>query len=393
MPTLVDPQAKRMNSLGEYFFSRAHKKIDQLASTGKQVINLGIGSPDLAPSPLVIKELTEKASDSSMHTYPSYSGLPAFRTEIANWYQREFGVKIDSHNMVQPTSGSKEGIVFTTLALVNPGEEVLIPNPGFATYERAAIIAGAIPRMYSLDRENEYQPSFESLEKMDLSKVKLMWINYPHNPTGATASIMQLENIVNFAKKHSIILASDNPYSHISFGRDHEASILEIPGALDISVELNSLSKTYNMAGWRLGWVVGNSNLMKAIAALYSNIETGIFNPIQYAGVKALQLPQTFINERNEIYRKRSVIANEIAKIIGCETYETKASLYVWAKLPPTVVNAEQFCFDLLEKTGVFITPGSAFGSNGEGYIRIALCQPEEVLINAKKMIEGYLPN
>ncbi|KKR06141.1 MAG: Class I and II aminotransferase [candidate division WS6 bacterium GW2011_GWF2_39_15] len=391
MPTLVNRQARRMNSLGEYFFSRAHKKIDQLASTGRTIINLGIGSPDLAPSPLVIKELAQKASDSSMHAYPSYSGLLKFRTEIANWYQREFGVKIDPQNMVQPTSGSKEGIVFTTLALVNPGEEVLIPNPGFATYERAAIIAGAIPRMYSLDRENGYQPSFESLEKTDLSKVKLMWINYPHNPTGSTASIKQLEEIVKFAKKHSIILVSDNPYSHISFGRNHESSVLEIPGALDIAVELNSLSKTYNMAGWRLGWVVGNPKLMKAIAAIYSNIETGIFNPIQYAGVKALQLPQAFISERNEIYRKRSIIATEIAKIIGCETYETKASLYVWAKLPQKVVNAEEFCFNLLENTGVFITPGTAFGSNGDGYIRIALCQSEEVLLKAKHMIEEYL--
>lgn len=393
MPILVDRHAKRMNSLGEYFFSRAHKKIDQLASTGKAIINLGIGSPDLSPSPQVIEELTQKASNPTMHSYPSYSGLPDFRSEIANWYQREFSVKIDSQSMVQPTSGSKEGIVFTTLALVNPGEEILIPNPGFATYERAAIIAGAIPRMYSLDRENGYQPSFESLEKIDLSNVKLMWINYPHNPTGATASIEQLEEIVKFAEKHSILIASDNPYSHISFGKDHEPSILEIPGAIDISVELNSLSKTYNMAGWRLGWVVGNPNLMKAISALYSNIETGIFNPIQYAGVKALQLPQTFISERNEIYRKRSIIANDIAKIIGCETYETKASLYVWAKLPSRVVNAEEFCFELLEKTGVFITPGTAFGSNGEGYIRIALCQTEETLLNAKLAIEKYLIN
>lgn len=393
MSTLAEQQAERMNSLGEYFFSRAHKKISQIASTGKTIINLGIGSPDLAPSPVVVDELVKKAADTSMHSYPSYSGLPLFRTEIAKWYQREFNAELDPTNMVLPLSGSKEGIVFTTLALVNPGDEVLIPNPGFPTYQRAAVIAGAVPRMYSLNRENGYQPDFEKLNKEDLTKVKLMWINYPHNPTGATASLKQLEDIVKFAKRHSIILASDNPYSHTSFNKPHEDSVLEIPGAIDITVELNSLSKTYNMAGWRVGWVVGNPKLITTIGALYSNIETGIFNPIQYAAAKALQLPQSFISKRNEIYKRRSLIANDIAKMLGCETYETVASLYVWARLPKTVKNAEEFCFDLLERAGVFVTPGTAFGSNGDGYIRIALCQPEEILLNAKQMVEGYLPN
>lgn len=391
MSTSIVQQAKRMDTLGEYFFSRAHKKISQVASTGKVIINLGIGSPDLAPSPLVIEELAKKVADPSMHRYPSYTGLPQFRTEIATWYQREFGVNIDPTNMVLPLSGSKEGIVFTTLALVNPGDEVLIPNPGFSTYERAAVIAGAVPRMYVLDRENGYQPHFETLEKTDLSKVKLMWINYPHNPTGATASRKQLENIVNFAKKHSILLASDNPYSHISFNKTHEASILEIPGALNFAIELNSLSKTYNMAGWRIGWVVGNQKLIATISALYSNIETGVFNPIQYAGIKALQLPQSYITERNEIYKKRLIIANDIAQMLRCEKNETKATLYVWARLPQQILNAEEFCFDLLEKTGIFVTPGTAFGSNGEGHIRISLCQPEKVLLDAKLTLERYL--
>lgn len=391
MSILLNQKAKRMDSLGEYFFARAHKKIEQVASTGKVIINLGIGSPDLAPSPLVIEELIQKASDPTMHTYPSYTGLPQFRTEIASWYQKEFGVHIDQTNMVLPFSGSKEGIVFTTLALADPGDAVLIPNPGFSTYERGAIIAGATPRMYSLDRENEYQPDFEALEKTDLSKVKLMWINYPHNPTGATASYKQLEDIVNFAERHSIILASDNPYSHISYNKAHEVSILEIPKALNLAIELNSLSKTYNMAGWRVGWVVGNPNLIATISALYSNIETGIFNPIQYAGIKALQLPRSFITERNEVYKKRLIIANDIAQMLGCEKNETTASLYAWARLPKHILNAEKFCFDLLEKTGIFVTPGTAFGSNGEGYIRIALCQPEQVLLNAKLTLERYL--
>lgn len=390
MPTSIVQQAKRMNSLGEYFFARAHKKISQVASTGKEIINLGIGSPDLAPSPLVIEELAKKVADPSMHAYPSYTGLPLLRTEIASWYQREFRVDMDS-SMVLPLSGSKEGIVFTTLALVDPGDEVLIPNPGFSTYERAAIIADSIPRMYPLDKENGYQPNLDALEKTDLSKVKLMWINYPHNPTGATASLKQLEDIVNFAKKHSILLASDNPYSHISFNKNHEASVLEIPGALDLSIELNSLSKTYNMAGWRIGWVAGNPQLIATISALYSNIETGIFNPIQYAAIKAMQLPQSYITERNEIYKKRLVIVNDIAKLLGCEKSETTATLYVWVRLPQQILNAEEFCFDLLEKTGIFVTPGTAFGSKGEGYIRISLCQPEQVLLNAKLTLEKYL--
>lgn len=392
MSILIAQQAERMNLLGEYFFARAHKKIDEVAASGKTIINMGIGSPDLSPSPIVIEELAKKAADPSMHGYPSYTGLPAFRTEIAAWYQREFGVKIeDPSNMVLPVSGSKEGIVFTTLALVDPGDEVLIPNPSFSTYKRAAIIAGATPRMYPLERENGYQPQFEELEKTDLSKVKLMWINYPHNPTGATASLKQLEDIVNFAKKHSILLASDNPYSHISFNKNHEASVLEIPGALEMAIEVNSLSKTYNMAGWRIGWVVGNKKFMTAISALYSNIETGVFNPIQYAGIKALQLPQSFITERNDIYKKRLIIANEIAQMLGCEKDETTASLYVWARLPKHILNAEEFCFELLENTGIFVTPGTAFGSMGEGYIRIALCQPEEVLLKAKQTLTSFL--
>jgi aspartate/methionine/tyrosine aminotransferase len=326
-----------------------------------------------------------------MHGYPSYTGLLDFRTEVATWYQREYGVNIDPTSMVLPLSGSKEGIVFITLALVNPGEEVLIPNPGFSTYKRAAIIAGAIPRMYSLDRESGYQPHFETLEKTDLSKVKLMWINYPHNPTGATASLKQLEDIVNFAKKHSILLVSDNPYSHISFNKNHEASVLEIPGALNSAIELNSLSKTYNMAGWRVGWVVGNPPLIATIGELYGNIETGVFTPIQYAGIKAMQLPQSYITERNDIYKRRLIIVNDIAQMLGCEKDETTASLYVWARLPRQMLNAEKFCFDLLEKTGIFVTPGTAFGSNGEGYIRISLCQPEQVLLNAKLTLERYL--
>lgn len=391
MSSTIVQQAKRMDSLGEYFFARAHKKISQVASSGKEIVNLGIGSPDLPPSPLVIEELTRKINDPSLHGYPSYTGLPLFRTEIASWYQREYSVRIDSASMVLPLAGSKEGIVFTTLALVNPGDEVLIPNPGFSTYERAAIIAGAVPRMYTLNRENEYQPDFEVLEKTNLSKVKLMWINYPHNPTGATASLKQLENIVNFGKKHSILIASDNPYSHISFNRTREASILEVPGALDIAIELNSLSKTYNMAGWRIGWIVGDKKLIATIGALYSNIETGVFIPIQYAAIKAMQLPQSFITERNEIYKKRLAIVNDIAQILGCEKSKTTASFYVWARLPKQILNAEDFCFDLVEKTGIFVTPGTAFGSEGEGYVRISLCQPEQILLKARLMLEKYL--
>ncbi len=391
MSSLVDQQAKRMDSLGEYFFSRAHKKISEVAATGMEIINLGIGSPDLPPSPMVIEELANRVTDMTLHGYPSYSGLPLLRTEIAKWYQREYSVEIDSASMVLPVSGSKEGLVFTTLALVNPGDEILIPNPGFSTYERAAVIAGAVPRMYTLSQELAYQPDFEALEKTDLSKVKLMWINYPHNPTGATATLEQLKKIVEFGKKHSILIASDNPYSHISFNTAHEPSILEVPGALDVAIEIGSFSKTYNMAGWRIGWIVGHKKLMGTIGAFYSNVETGVFIPIQYAAVKALQLPQSFITERNSIYKKRSVIANDIAQILGCEKTETIASLYVWARLPKEIVNAEEYCFELAEKTGVFITPGTAFGSEGEGYIRIALCQPEAILEKAKSKLEKYL--
>lgn len=391
MSPVVSKRANRMDSLGEYFFSRANKKIAQIANSGKEIINLGIGSPDLPPSPLVIEELAKRSRDLTLHGYPSYSGLPLLRTEIMRWYEKEFGVHINSVNMILPISGSKEGLVFTTLAFVNPGDEVLIPNPGFSTYKHAALLAGATPRLYSIDFGNEYQPDFEMLEKTDLSKVKLMWVNYPHNPTGATASLKQLEKIVSFGKKHSILIASDNPYSHISFNKPHETSILEVHGALDIAIEVNSLSKAYNMAGWRIGWIVGNRKLISTICALYSNIETGVFIPVQYAAIKALQLPQSFITERNEIYKRRLTIVNNIAEILGCEISETKASLYVWAKLPKHILNAENYCFDLAEKTGIFITPGTAFGSGGEGYVRISLCKPEHILLEAKLKLEKYL--
>lgn len=377
----------RLNSLEEYFFAKANQRIAAVEATGRSVINLGIGSPDLPPPPAFVQELVAQVQNPAHYRYPGYHGLPQFNQAIAKWYHNRHGLTIDPQTMSLPLAGSKEGLFFLSLALVSPGEEILIPNPGYSTYGKAAELVGATTKEYALVAEQEYFPDLEALEKQDLSRVKLMWINYPHNPTGAVISREQYQTLVEFSRRHQIILASDNPYSEVTFDGFKAATIMEVVQPEDLVVELNSMSKTYNLAGVRLGWAVGHPALITALKIVYSNIETGIFTALQAAGTVALEVDQEWLEERNAVYAARRELALQVAHQLGCTAPAPLAALYVWARLPATVAKAEEYCFDLLEKTGVFVTPGTAFGSNGEGNIRISLCQPVEVFHAALQQI------
>lgn len=380
MSVLTFSPADRIAEVGEYFFAKANKRIATVEASGIKVINLGVGSPDLPPPPAVISELQTKVADLSLHGYPSYAGLPALKTALASWYQQEYAVSLAAESMILPLAGSKEGLVFLTQALVNPGDVVLVPDLAYATYARAAVLAGGESVAYRLDPGRGYLPDFSALSPEVLQRAKLLWINYPHNPTGATATLADLAEIVAFARQHQLVIGSDNPYSHLVFDDSQPVSILQVPGALDLAVEFDSFSKTYNMAGWRLAWAVGNPQLIELLKTMYSNVETGLFIPMQQAAVTALQTPREWLADRNQTYAKRQTLLVRLLTTLGCQPFSAKASLYVWAKVPADIKNVEEYCFDLLEKTGVFLTPGTVFGPAGEGYVRVAICQPEAVL-------------
>jgi LL-diaminopimelate aminotransferase len=382
--------AKRLDSLQEYFFSRAAEKIAAVQKTGTQIINLGIGSPDLPPPPAVIEKLTAELANPANHVYPPYNGIPEFRQAIAQWYTQNYSLNFNADTQVLPLAGSKQGIIHLTLAVIDKGDQVLVPNPGYSAYAKAATMAGGEVVEYSLTEENGFLPDIKQLESFNLSRVKMIWINYPNNPTGADISREQLQELLEFTRQHNIIIASDNPYSHVTFDGHKTTSILEDATPNDLVIELNSLSKTYNMAGWRIGWAVGHPEIIAALKNINSNIETGMFIPLQKAAVIALQTPPAWIEQRNQVYAERRASIISLLEALNCTVFPPKASLYVWAKLPgevTTKMTAEAYCFALLEKTGVFLTPGTAFGSNGEGYVRVAICQPKEVIEDAKKRV------
>lgn len=389
----ADQLAPRMAKLPPYFFAVANKKIAAAVEAGMPLVNLGIGSPDLPPDDSIVQFLNEKTRDSSLHRYPKYVGEQVFKEAVAAWYDRYYHVKIDASSVL-PVGGSKQALVYITMALVGAGDQVLVPNPGYSTYERAANIAGGEAIFYSLKPENNYLPDLAALRKQDLSKVKMMWISYPHNPTGATATKEDLQKILDFTREHEIVLVSDNPYSHVTYQAGHfEPTLLELATESDAVIECNSMSKTYNMAGWRIGWVTGNAELVAAVGTLYSNIETGIFIPVQMAAAEALKLPQSWIDERNKTYIERVAVVLEILSEIGAVAQPPQAALYAWAKLPESITSkmtSEEFSFDLLAKTGVFIAPGTAFGSEGEGYLRASVCQPVPLLKQALDQVKAY---
>ena len=368
--------AKRLDIIEEYYFSSKLREVRQLASEGKPIINMGIGSPDLNPSQAVIDAMVLGMQDENAHQYQSYQGLPELRKGMADFYQNNFKVALNPNTEILPLMGSKEGIMHISLAFLNEGDHVLIPNPGYPTYTSVTNLVGAVPVYYDLKEANNWEPDFEALEKLDLSKVKIMWIGYPHMPTGARGSVKLFEKLVAFAKKHNILLVNDNPYSFVL--NDNPMSLLQVEGAKEVALELNSLSKTFNMAGWRVGMVLGTASCIDAVLKVKSNMDSGMFYGIQKGAIEALKSDQSWFDSMNAVYKKRRVLTEKLAEKLGCEVYKEGVGLFVWAKLPEGITSAEKFIDEILYEKHIFITPGTIFGSNGEGYIRFALCVKEE---------------
>jgi LL-diaminopimelate aminotransferase len=365
------PTAKRLQTVEEYYFSSKLREVRQLISEGKPIINMGIGSPDLAPDESVIAAIQNAVKDENAHQYQSYQGLPELRKGMADFYKNHFAVDLNFNSEILPLMGSKEGVMHISLAFLNEGDEVLIPNPGYPTYTSVTNLVGAEPVFYDLTEANNWEPNFEVLEQRDLSKVKLMWINYPHMPTGATGSLYLFQKLVDFAKRHQILLVNDNPYSFVL--NDNPISILQVKGAKDIALELHSLSKTFNMAGWRVGFVLGNSEMIDAILKVKSNMDSGMFYGIQKGAIEALKSDKSWFDSLNRAYNERRELIFKLAQKLGCTFDEKAVGLFVWAKLP-SGIDAEKFIDTILNEKHIFITPGTIFGRNGAGYIRFSLC-------------------
>ena len=377
--------ARRLESVQEYYFSKKLREVAGLILEGKDIINMGIGSPDLAPLPSVVKALKASLSHPKAHQYQSYQGLPELRKGIADFYQRHYQVAVDSTSEVLPLMGSKEGILHLSMAFLNPGDKVLIPNPGYPTYESVTRLVEAVPVFYDLKPENNWEPDLAELDKMDLEGVKLLWVNYPHMPTGANAKQAVFEELINWARKNNILLVNDNPYSFVL--TDKPQSILTTPGAIDVAMELNSLSKSFNMAGWRVGMLLGNEANIKAVLKVKSNMDSGTFYGIQQGAIAALQAPDSWFEELNKVYDKRRQLIYELATLLGSEFDTNSSGLFVWAKLKDSTLDAEAFIDKILYEYELFITPGTIFGSQGEGYIRFSLCVEESQIRKAIERI------
>jgi LL-diaminopimelate aminotransferase len=367
--------ADRLLTIQEYYFSKKLREVRAMAADGKPIINMGIGSPDLPPSEAVISSFQESVRHAGAHQYQSYQGLPELRETIALFYKEKFNVDLNPSNEILPLMGSKEGIMHISMAFLNEGDEVLIPNPGYPTYTSVTKLVGAVPRQYDLIADNGWFPDLEKLMQEDLSRVKLMWVSYPHMPTGARASFIQMENLVAFAKKKNILLVNDNPYSFVL--SKNPLSILSVNGAKDTVLELNSLSKTFNMAGWRVGMVLGNQANLNAILKVKSNMDSGMFYGIQKGAIVALRSGKDWFDQLDAIYEARRKLMFQLADKLKC-TYDPNAvGMFVWAKLPDGSGNSEEFIDRVLHDKNIFIAPGTIFGSNGEGYIRFSLCVSE----------------
>lgn len=379
--------ARRMDLVQEYYFSTKLKEIAEMNARGLNVLNLGIGSPDLAPSTKTIDALNEAAQNPKNHAYQSYIGIPALRQAFADWYLKYFKVVLNPSNEILPLLGSKEGIMHIAMAYLEAGDEVLLPNPGYPTYRSASLLAGATLVDYNLSETNNWLPDLAELEKRDLSKVKLMWLNYPHMPTGAKATRAFFVELVAFAKKHNILLVNDNPYSFI-LNTDY-LSILSIEGAKDISLELNSLSKAQNMAGWRVGILTGNSSLIANVLRFKSNMDSGMFLPIQLAAIEALKTDENWYTALNDIYKIRQQKVFEIMDLLECTYNKNQTGMFVWAKIPEKWNNSYELSDAILYKANVFITPGGIFGSQGDQYLRISLCAEVDLFEKAIERIKA----
>lgn len=379
--------ADRIKQIKEYYFSVKLKEIAQLRVSGKDIINLGIGSPDLPPSPETIKALHEESRNPFQHGYQSYVGIPELRNAFANWYQKYFGVSLNPNEEILPLIGSKEGIMHISMTYLQAGDEVLVPNPGYPTYRSATLLTGASVRDYDLSALNNWYPDFEALADSDLSKVKIMWVNYPHMPTGTRASHKVFEQLIRFANDHQILIVNDNPYGFIL--NDEQLSILKIDGAKEVALELNSLSKSHNMAGWRIGMMAGHPKYLKEIIKFKSNMDSGMFRPMQLAAVQALANPDSWYSNVNTVYRERREKAFELLDMIGCKYDSNQVGMFVWAQIPEQYNNAYELSDKVLYDADVFLTPGTIFGSQGAQYIRISLCGKIEVFDKAIKRISA----
>lgn len=381
--------ASRLDAVQEYYFSRKLKEVARLNAEGQDIISLAIGSPDQPPSPQTIDKLCEVAHDPSAHGYQPTMGTMELRKAMADFYHRWYGAEVDAASEVQPLIGSKEGILHITLAFVNPGDEVLVPNPGYPTYTSLSKILGAKVVNYNLDEDNGWQPDFEELEHRDLSRVKLMWTNYPNMPTGGDARMETYRKLVDFARRHDIVVVNDNPYSFIL--NEHPLSLLQVEGAKDCCIELNSMSKGYNMPGWRVGMCVSNPQFISWILKIKSNIDSGTFRGLQLAAAEALTTnTEEWHREYNiNLYRRRREIAERIMQALGCTYDDSQVGMFLWGKIADKYANAEQLTERVLHEARVFITPGFIFGSNGERYVRISLCAQDDKMQEALRRIGG----
>ena len=377
--------SERLKGIGEYYFSQKLREIEQLNKQGKNIINLGIGSPDLPPHPDVVKILQEESSKPNTHAYQSYKGSPVLRNAIAEFYKNWYHVEVNADTEVLPLIGSKEGIMHICMTYLNNGDEAFIPNPGYPTYSSAVKLAGGKCVEYELKEENNWEPDFNELEKLDLSKVKLMWVNYPEMPTGKPATTQLFEKVVAFGKKHNILICHDNPYSFIL--NNKPISLLSVDGAKDVAIELNSLSKASNMAGWRVGMMVGAKERIEEVLRFKSNMDSGMFLPVQLAAAKALSLGTEWYEELNSVYTKRREVVYQLLDVLNCSYDKSQVGMFVWAKIPAAYKDGYVLSDEVLYNKNVFITPGGIFGSNGNGYIRISLCAKEEVLQQALQRI------
>ena len=378
-------KANRLNSVKEYYFSIKLREVRELIAQGKPIINLGIGSPDLPPPKEVIDAIINASKQTQNHGYQSYQGVPELRQSIADFYKKYYAVAdLDINSEILPLMGSKEGILHISMAYLNAGDKVLIPNPGYPTYTSVTNLVEAKPVFYDLKEENNWFPDFEALEKLDLTKVKIMWVNYPHMPTGATPTDEFFEKLIAFGKKHQILIVNDNPYSFVL--NDNPKSILAYKGAKDVAIELNSLSKTFNMAGWRVGMVLGNKENINNILQVKSNMDSGMYFGIQQGAIAALNLSNDWFEKMNTVYKKRREIVWEICDVLDCVYDTNSVGLFVWAKVPKGK-SAIELTDNLLYNKDVFITPGTIFGSNGDDYIRFSLCVKEDKIKEVLKRI------
>ena len=372
--------AKRLDTVQEYYFSKKLREVRALSAQGKPIINMGIGSPDLQPPPAVIEAIQQAVLQEGAHKYQSYQGLPAFRQAVADFYQKNYQVVVNPENEILPLMGSKEGILHISMAFLNKGDQVLIPNPGYPTYTSVTNLVEAVPVFYDLTSEHNWEPNFKQLEQKDLSNVKLMWVNYPHMPTGAKATENLFKKLIAFGKKHQLLIINDNPYSFVL--NNNPLSILSIDGAKETAIELNSLSKSFNMAGWRVGMLLGAKPILEEVLKVKTQMDSGMFYGIQQGAIAALKVSSGWFENMNEIYQKRRKLIWQIAEALDCTFDKNTSGMFVWAKIPAGK-KAENIVDDLLYKHHIFIAPGTIFGSKGEGYIRFSLCVPEEKIKEA----------